>query len=174
MAISIPPSPEYIAGFFDGEGCITMRRCNRYRIGNRQHSPSYSVVVLFTNRDLSALEEFQSVLGGTIYRKARKRSVHADAYELNLFRKDDVQRFLDIIGPHVRMKRAQIALVREFIDLPRTKMLYVARGKTWPIMRACPQDTALKESYKLRLTELNKRGPIIRQPEVNLSNDYLL
>lgn len=150
---------EYIAGFFDGEGCATMRRSNRYQIGRGRRSASFSAIICFTNTELEILLDIQKVLGGKIYPKRRKESKHAQAYELNLIRKADIAYFIETVGPYVRVKWPQLELVLSFIKLPKSRLDYIGRDKTWPLIQANLEDVAQREAMKQKLTELNKRGP---------------
>jgi hypothetical protein len=157
MATHIQASPQYIAGFFDGEGYITLRRSNRYT----RTAASYRIVIGFTNKSKAILELIQQRYGGSIYPKARRnKEVHAAAWELSIFRNDGIQSFMAEIGPHIILKRPQVDLALEFLALGKVQMEMVeTRGKRWPIFRPVPGQMELRESYKLRLGELNRRGP---------------
>lgn len=154
-------SPQYIAGFFDGEGYITMRRSNRHlsTLSGKKRTPTYLIVVGFTNTDLGILQLIQEVCNGRIYPKPRQNERHAPAYELTIFKKEHARNFLEIIGPHVVLKSPQIKLASEFFALGKSRIDFTPRGKTWPGRSANSEDSEVKESYKQRLSDMNRRGP---------------
>lgn len=81
----------YIAGFFDGEGCVSIHRGR--------------VAIRIGQKDPSILENIQGLMGiGRIYQR-RDREFHT----LVIYRKADVGRFIRLIYPYVRgPKRAQL------------------------------------------------------------------
>lgn len=150
---------EYIAGFFDGEGHVTIRRSNGYKVkSGLRKSPSYTVCVGFTNTKLPILEALQAFLGGKIYQKKIRNKNAAQGWELFLGRKDEVDNFLAVVGPSVILKAGQVALARQFRSLPKVRLDYVGRGKTWPLIQSNEEDIFTRESFKMQMAELNKRG----------------
>lgn len=148
----------YIAGFFDGEGYITIRRSNRY-LGNRV---SYRLVVGFTNTNIDVLKWIQlSVGGGAINPKSRKSLKHSQAFELTVHKRHLIVDLIDAIEPYVRIKREQLAVGVCFLSLGLVqKIMVVSRGnKSWPVFRAKPGENEIREDYKLIMTDLNRRGP---------------
>ena len=128
----------YLAGFFDGEGCVSIDQhihTKRGIAGLR----TFSINVRISNVNLEVLEWFQSLVGGHIYTHDKPKGNRKPNWQIYLSGKPAKQLF-DAIEPFVIVKRRQIALVREF---------YVLQGKRVPQARA-----ALWE----RMRELNFRG----------------
>jgi hypothetical protein len=159
-------SMAYWAGFFDGEGCVTIRRSNRYRGGN----PSYQCCVSVTNKDLLVLMELREEFGGKIYPKSRREKCHALAFEWFTSRRSEVEHFLSSIGPYIRVKVNQVELGRQFLALGKVKMetvahrrLHCAKGGTAPIRKAADGEMAKREMFKQQMAKLNLRGPVCLQ-----------
>lgn len=154
-------SNEYAAGFFDGEGYVTIRRSNRYLRKN----PSYRLVVGLVNTDLAILCDFQATFGGRLYRKANHApSLHSQGWELLIQNRDEVNSFLHAVAPCARIKAGQVQLAIDFLRLGLVrKEMIECRGKTWPIFKAVLGEMELREDYKLRLGNLNRRGPCLQK-----------
>ena len=152
--IAMAISPQYIAGFLDGEGHVTILRRNQYT-----KYPSYGLHVGFTNRDLRVLQAIQSVYGGNLFAKKRRSSLHSVAYELRVGKREDVKRLLVDILPYLIIKREQAELGLAFLKLGRVRMeVATKRGKSWPIFKGNESDIALRADMKEHLGILNSRG----------------
>ena len=146
----------YIAGFFDGEGYLTIRRSNLGKARN----PAYRLVLGFTNTDLTVLEWIRGLIGsGCINAKARKSMKHSLAWELTIHRKVELELVLREILPIVRIKKKQVEIALAFLSLGNCKMVHIPRGKTWPLRIMAPGELEKRESYKAQMTEANRRGP---------------
>lgn len=144
----------YISGFFDGEGYVSIRRSNK----TKQRVPSYRIIVGFTNKDRTLLMWIQSIFGGAIYKKVHKNPHAAPAYELIFLNRQEVATLLATMKPFVRIKARQIQLAEDFLALGHMKKLVVGRGKRWPLFRVPPEEVQIREDFKTRMTDLNKRG----------------
>ena len=94
----------YIAGFFDGEGCIRIKQAS-------QRGNSYYVWVAITNSNRRILEEVVELFGGTI-RKA-ERTVNKDVYHYLITASEAVD-FLTTIMGFLREKKGQAEIAIEF------------------------------------------------------------
>jgi hypothetical protein len=140
----------YIAGFFDGEGCVRIARQKK----------SYRVRVGFTNNDLTLLTWVQSILGGRLYQKKRASVRHAQGWELLLTKNAEIELALRHLLPFIKIKRKQAELSLSLLLMGKMKKVSLgARGKTWPIMSVAPGEVEKRELITTRVTELNKRGP---------------
>lgn len=158
-------TPEYTAGFLDGEGHITILNRNR-----ASGYSSYGIHVGFTNRSLSVLLALQKAWGGTIFQKKRHSSRHSQTYELRIGKRAEVGRLLESVLPHLLIKQKQAELGLEFLKLGRVRMvLKTNRGKAWPIFAGSDEDARTRAEFKQNLSELNKRGPCLpsQSPSVN-------
>ena len=155
----------YIAGFFDGEGCLTMRRSNRHargKDGSGVQSVHYRLAVEFANRHIGALKWIQQFTGGAIYPKygRAKNPNWAPAFALTLWNKSDIEKLLRSIQPYAKIKNEQIALGLDFLSLPAVRVSFEARGKTWPRRVSVEEDLVIREDFKSRLAVFNKRGAL--------------
>lgn len=151
----------YAAGFFDGEGHITIRRANQYLGG----TPSYRCCIGATNRDEFVLQMLQATYGGKIYSKVRYSPAHNQAYEWFLQNTEEVRAFLTDIEPYCLIKVPQVRLGLEFLSLGKMQMIVTGtrrihpdKGGSSPILKAVEEDVQIRESFKQDLTELNRRG----------------
>ena len=87
----------YIAGFFDGEGCIRIKRAN-------QGGNSYYIWVAITNSNNKILEWIAELFGGSV-RKA-ERSVNKDIYHL-LITAAEATDMLKVLLSFLREKKEQ-------------------------------------------------------------------
>ena len=104
----------WIAGFFDGEGCINI---GRQFPGNRA-TPRFILNVRVSNTAQPSVEVFQKVFGGRVYRLARK-SWHSICFQWYIYGEAAAQ-FLRIIYPYLVVKREQAELALEFYDSCRS------------------------------------------------------
>jgi hypothetical protein len=109
----------YAAGFFDGEGCITisMRRARR---GAKEH---HTLLVSVSQCDLRPLNWLRERFGGSISpsnSKIAKARGYRQAYRLCLAGAK-ADRFLSEIQPFAIVKREQIDLAIEFRGTTRRR-----------------------------------------------------
>jgi hypothetical protein len=108
-------SLEYIAGFFDGEGCITSQL--QYITGKYEKYPRVSVQITITQKSTIVLNEIQKMYGGTVRLKGSGCSV------LNITGKDKMHKFLTDITPYLVEKKEQAEIALEFVNSIRTENL---------------------------------------------------
>lgn len=140
----------YIAGFLDGEGNITILRRNQYL----NKTPSYGLIVGFTNTDRHVLEWLSTKVAGGIYKKARYRENHRQGYEFRVWNKQETKFILESILPYLRIKRAQAEVALDFLELGR-----VRKTGTWPLFKSLPAEIELREKFKQALGLLNSHTP---------------
>jgi len=123
----------YAAGFFDGEGCVSIQQRPA-----RCKSPDYTLNVRVGNTNLAVLEWFRERFGGAIYSQLttgnRKPSWH---WHLGNRKAVD---FLLIVKPFIQVKLPQVVLAEAYVSL---------NGKRDPSVRAV---------FRGRMNELNHRG----------------
>jgi hypothetical protein len=153
-----------MAGFVDGEGCLTIacqRRLNR-------PSPAYRAFVTVTNTNRSCLLRFCRWYAGDIYQVHEKRrdklgKKWADAY-CWYCPASVVKRFLEDLLPYLCVKRKQALVILEFIA---TKNGF-ARGRYRPGQRGgsaplTAKEIAHRERLKRRVQCLNTKGQYARR-----------
>ena len=104
------PGIEYLAGFFDGEGCVSIARIRRSRI-NPNHNDVYNVALSVSQVDQEILECYQRRWGGPIYSQAPSRNITAKR-QLYVWKPSttSIKRFLEEVIPYLRVKREQAEL----------------------------------------------------------------
>jgi hypothetical protein len=116
----------YLAGFFDGEGCIS-NTIAKSKPGHRITEVVYFRVMAYnTNRE--PIDLFQRMLGGRIdvYHQRGKTTTGQDRraiYRWMIFSKLHLQRFVDILGDKLLVKAPQVAVLREYLSLPDGRRL---------------------------------------------------
>jgi LAGLIDADG endonuclease len=101
-------SIEYIAGFFDADGCVSSHFQPQ---ANRAWVPALGIDVTFDNQDLSVLEDIMETFGcGKI--ELRRNNTGSGCYHITFSRRD-TKRILEMLIPHLRIKRevAKLALM---------------------------------------------------------------
>lgn len=94
----------YIAGFFDGEGCVRIKQSN-------QHGNSYYVIAHITNTNRAILKEVQELFGGTI--RMQERGPNKDVYNWQITSAEAVD-FLQTLAPFLKEKQTQATYAISF------------------------------------------------------------
>ena len=122
-------TPEWLAGFFDGEGCVS---CVRHR-----GMPSLSVNITQCDQSILTLIGMKYGSGRAPLAKPRRGARHSQGFVLQFCGKSALP-FLEAIAPHVILKRKQV----EFgIEMAKLHMKAGgnrrnAKGKMDPAIRA--------------------------------------
>lgn len=116
MSDRIFPYPDAIlahaAGFFDGEGCISLAI-------SKTGTAHIRTSVANTNKEV--IEYLQTQFGGRFFnRPNKKQSKCKDSFTWVLYGKDCI-RFLKLIKPWIIIKREQISLVEHFFSIRHTQ-----------------------------------------------------
>lgn len=148
----------YVAGFYDGEGCIFI-------------NDGYMLVSSIVSTDFSILNRLTEVFGGTLYKKIRYKEIHKQKWEWFLSGKDLIS-FLTKIEPYVINKKEQIKLGLEYNRIKRG-----IRGKD-----LCLSEIQIREKFKndicklkhieISENELNEFEKIDIS-KYNISNSYI-
>lgn len=116
---------DYLAGFFDGEGCITVAINRTPGEKIKRGTPGkvyvkYSLSVQLTNTDRSTLDYCQERWGGHVYLQSKSKNSHRrDCFVWRVNGKKSIPFLTDIKG-HLRQKNKQADLALEFVNLPPT------------------------------------------------------
>ena len=108
---------EWLAGFFDGEGCISGR--SYFSPTKYIQHPRVYIQISLTQKDLGILKQVQAKYGGIIYEKKSGKS----CYHLRWLGKKEMERILRILAPYCVCKRDQIILALKFIETIREENL---------------------------------------------------
>jgi len=105
---------EYIAGFFDGEGCIRINKWFRKRGSKFGGCYDYTLGTKLTNSNRMVLDECKTLYGGFIGEVEDKRkSTYKKKYAWELKSNDAVKLLRDIL-PLLLVKRQEAALAIYF------------------------------------------------------------
>lgn len=104
-------SPEYSAGFFDGEGTVYAATRN----SPSRKRPSATILVCISNTNLASLEAHKEKWGGSIYGKKRREG-HQPIYQWVLCTKKSYD-FLKSILPFLIIKKEVVQKAIEYMEL---------------------------------------------------------
>jgi hypothetical protein len=105
----------WLAGFFDGEGCITSSSV--YQKGKYEIFPRVYIQISITQKDRNILEKIQNEYGGTIHKDNK------NCFHLRITGKKNMKNILLSIYPYSICKKEQIELALEFIETMREENL---------------------------------------------------
>jgi hypothetical protein len=109
-------SDEWLAGFFDGEGCIS---CSAFfEAGKYIKHPLIRIHVSLAQKDIKVLKDVQRKHGGVIYPLSNNR-----CYSLKWVEKKSITRFLQAIAPYSVCKREQVIQALRFMETVREENL---------------------------------------------------
>jgi hypothetical protein len=108
----------YIAGLFDGEGCVSSSLV--WVEGKYEKYPRIQVQLSITNQDIKCLEFVQEEFGGAIRDKADKKS---RCYVWSLTGKRPMKDFLVSLYPYFITKKEQAKEALDFIETLRDQNL---------------------------------------------------
>jgi len=130
---------QYLAGFFDGEGCISIHRHQ-----DKKTKRGYVLVPRITvaNTRQEVVEWFKPF--GFSVRRTKNGKNSKDVYRIELERLSVIQRFLQELSPFLRLKKKQADLLLEFCSSRLEDKTY------------CYTQRELK--IRDELSELNMRG----------------
>lgn len=117
--ITITSKIAYIAGFFDGEGCIRIKQAS-------QKGNSYYVIAHITNTNHSILTEIEYLFGGKV--RKQERGVNKTVYNWSLSSSEAVD-FIKTLSPFLKEKLEQAKTAIYFHEHKqdmslKTKVLY--------------------------------------------------
>lgn len=102
-------SEQWLAGFFDGEGCIAITVAGKQR--------RCILRLALTNTDHDLLREIHKQFGGQLVLKAKPAKAGWKPYGCVVWTNRQAQSLLDRIGPYIILKRRQLDLALEFLSL---------------------------------------------------------
>lgn len=107
--MNTPLTLEYLAGFFDGEGCVSIIKNNR----NGRRSPTYVLVVAVSGTNPVPLRAFLDRFGGGLYSKKVYRKNHTASF-MWIVQARPALAFLAEIEPLLVVKRQDASIGIEF------------------------------------------------------------
>lgn len=98
--------PAYMAGFFDGEGCIRVNKTLSRGV------ICYHLIATVANNDRSILDSYKEIYGGDVRKKGKR-----ECFSWSLFNKNIIEKFLLDILPYLVVKREEALAAMEYIRL---------------------------------------------------------
>jgi hypothetical protein len=143
-------SPEYLAGFIDGEGSLMLSKARRVI---RQDS-AYVARLSIDNTYKSVLEEIQRDYGGGLFEQTPQKVGWSRSYKL-LWTGCKVEGPLRLVAPYLRVKRSRARTLIRFIEHKRRTEH--GRGGRWSVP---PPNwvIAYREALFRRMRVLNSKG----------------
>lgn len=133
----------YLAGFFDGEGCVYIERS---RPKKRNPYGQYTLHIFVSQKDKTPLIDFQNRFGGTIHPLKRTSS-----FQWHIF-SSKAAVFLETMLPYLRYKKEHAEIGIEFFR--KRAPIYMVGNHT-----LSNAEINRRESLRLRLKQLNKILP---------------
>ena len=132
----------YIAGLFDGEGCVVIRVCNKV----------HSIYVQITNTNRDILDWLQDSFGGSVRLNGNIKPCFNCAVV-----SDDAHSFLTRILPFIIIKSRQVELAVDFHYYKRYIHPMSEEEREW------------RESYKNAISDLNQR---VKNPRLPIADEW--
>lgn len=105
-------SNQYLAGFFDGEGCVYVSKHK-----GKKKNPYYSCRLSIANTDKRVIDLIEQSYGGFTQRIAyNNRPNRQPYYAVEIYKKKHLKEFIKNIRPYSIIKGEQLDLMLELID----------------------------------------------------------
>ncbi|HUQ32714.1 MAG TPA: LAGLIDADG family homing endonuclease [Pyrinomonadaceae bacterium] len=102
----------WLSGIIDGEGCITARQNSIRSLGFRVTIEAVSTVMIEKVRDVLHQCGVEYRTEGPMWRERSTRP----SYRVRVDKKQDVQRLCDLILPYSVVKKAELTLIKSYLD----------------------------------------------------------
>lgn len=146
-------STNYMAGFFDGEGCVNFTRSGS--------SKRLVLRTMITNTNVKVLEALQRQFGGNISHPRVLKHGWKPFRSLTL-PQNASRSFLEQLAPFVYVKRKQVKLALLFLKFrnnPRKGHYLMRRGpKGNPIRKLSSCSITIERWFERRMHEFNRKG----------------
>ena len=157
---------EYLAGLVDAEGSLMISKS----VDAKSHRAQYGLRIAVSSTDKSVLEDVRDVYGGIVVDQPAGREGWRDAYQL-VWSSGMSKRLLPVVGPHLRVKRAQAAVMKEFIEHQEA----VKGTRDGRNSGRFPDEVLrIREGLRQRIMSLNARGPSRGRELEPVADDALL
>jgi len=150
-------SEEWLAGFFDGEGCINITVAGKHR--------RCILRLYIVNTDMDVLSRIQSEYGGFLSERVHPNHPNWKPCGTLTWTNQQARELLERIGKHIILKRRQLDLALEFLSLrgspDRFEVASVAGvpSRNRKFVRRISADMLVKESgLKEKMHDLNRKG----------------
>jgi hypothetical protein len=127
----------YAAGFFDGEGCVSIS-FSHPNVRNRRTTPIYTLVVKVSNTNKAILEWLQSAFEGSIVEHHSRKEKRvgtiwntAWAWKAN---GNIATKFLELILPYLKIKQRSATLAIEFRRFAKSRSFRFSANQTQEVL----------------------------------------
>lgn len=158
-------SVEYLAGFIDGEGSLSLSRIPR---GHSYYE--YCVRVSIANTNKAVLREIREDWGGTIHCMGRSRPRRWKPGFVLIWTNAAAARLLVRVRPHLWLKSDHANYLLDFAE--HIRECQRRRDELGRLLSFSRQEKEIREAYWRRLKRLNRRGTIESDQERNQELDY--
>lgn len=141
---------QWLAGFFDGEGCINMTVVGKNR--------RVAVRLYLTNTNVELLQKIQKEYGGLLSQRRHRGHLNWKPYASLVWTSCKAEIFLEKIAKHLFLKQKQAELACDFFKLHNSSGRLESNG-AWGGARLRPEIIEKEHTMKLRMHELNRKGP---------------
>ena len=151
----MPLSPEYIAGFFDGEGCVNIT------VAGKSKQATLRIMIANTHKEI--LEAIQRQFSGHIYRT--RASINnpkwKESWQLVLLHQKATD-FLEAIEPYIIVKASQVKLGLDFQKFMKSSGRLEGFTNSYGSIshRRTAETLATELQYKIAMNTFNKRGSV--------------
>ena len=108
---------QYIAGFFDGEGCVNIYQMKK---GVKKDRIGYELSASVHNTNVKIIDILKNQFGGYVNKRVRNNNRWKTAYDWKLS-SSKAYEFLKQIEPHLILKKEQARIAIEFQNLKKSK-----------------------------------------------------
>ena len=148
----------WMAGFIDGEGCLTIARQMR----KGRPSPAYRVFITVSNTNRPCLEFFKTLYGGEIYnihdrRKDKRGTNWAEAYDWYCPVSSSERLLCDLL-PYLRLKQEQAKILLEFIRSKKGFARKTNAGRNTGSAPLTDEEINHREKLRVAVQLLNSKG----------------
>jgi len=145
-------SVEYLAGFVDGEGHLSIAR-----IARRDRPHEYCARVSITNANRPILDRIQRFSGGIFVSVGPRSPGWKPQYAL-VWTNAAAARLLTKVSPFLRVESKQAAALREFVFHVRGSRR--RRDRLGRLLSLSGRELIIRDTFYRRLKLLNKRGSV--------------
>ena len=104
-------SSQYLAGFFDGEGCIYVSRKK-----GKKKNPYYNVRLSIANTDKRVIDLIENSFSGFVQRIMKDNRPNRRPYfVVEIYKRDKVLEFINMIYDHSIIKKEQLSVGKELL-----------------------------------------------------------
>jgi len=152
MLSQIRITPQWLAGFFDGEGCFCITTSGRYK-------RCVQLRLILVNTDIELLQLIQHQYGGHLVRREHKRFPAWKPSACLTWQNEHAAILIRQIGRFLVLKRRQLELAKEFLVLRVTPDRYKTSFEDGAPKRRLTEAVMEQQlDIKSRLQVINKKG----------------